>query len=190
MRFKTGVFLLPIATLFAVSCASASLPPRITRAQRAESAITKFPLTVGVAEDQSPVYSRSLVKALQRTGLFERVDHASSFTEPPDLIASVRRHIHGAAVIPVATLLSLGIIPTTVGEEHGLSFSLQGAENSNSLPIEFSYRGPTTLGWVALPFNLLPARIYGDPRDHEAFVENVRWAIVSRKAEILALPRQ
>jgi len=40
------------------------------------------------------------------------------------LIAVVEKSIHGTAIIPVVTIATLGIVPTTAEEENGYVFSL------------------------------------------------------------------
>ena len=97
------------------------------------------------------VYSVRLVDGLRATELFERVALLDEFESPPDLVAHVHRRIHGSAVIPVWSMLTLGIIPTNVEEDSGYSFWLatSGAPTDRVL-VEYVHRGTTTLGWIAV----------------------------------------
>ena len=166
-------------------CASTSLPPKLSKGQLDEIAKTHFAVSVGVEEFKYPVYSEKLTKALQRTDLFDRVEPLKSFKDSPTYIARVERTIYGTAVVPIFTGLSLGLIPTTVQEEHGHSFSLTAASGSNrKIPIEFSYRGPSTLGWWAVILNMLPNRTSADVYQHARFNQSLAWTIVSHRSEI------
>src|SRR4051812_41220426 len=102
-----------------VGWGSSALPPRLTSAEKARVKRTRLPLTIGVERYEAPAYSDSLRAALQRTEIFERVDDLDHFAEPPSLVARVERRIYGSSGIPVYTLLSFGIIPTSVQETAG-----------------------------------------------------------------------
>lgn len=144
-----------------------------------------FAVSIGVEEFKYPVYSEKLTKSLKRTGLFDRVAPLKSFTESPTFIARVERTIHGTAAIPILTALSLGLIPTTVQEEHGHSFSLTATSDADrKIPIEFSYTGPSTLGWWAVILNMLPNHTSADVHEHARFNQGLAWAVVSHKSQI------
>jgi len=169
-------------------CASSSLPPRITPEQRALLQSTRIDVTVGVEDYQFPVYSEGLAKALGKTHLFTRVDRLANFTTPPDFVARVEETIYGSATIPVLTGLSLGIIPTTVNEMHGYSFSLsRPGVAAPRVPIRFAYKGPTTLGWWAVVLNLLPNRTMRDVDSHPRFIESFAWEIATKRDAIESL---
>jgi len=187
---KTGLalaFTLLIAGL-AAGCPSQTLPPRITAAQNALLDKTRIDLTVGVEDYQFTNYSDALVEALGDTHLFARVDHVENFATPPDLIARVSERICGTATIPIWTGLSFGIIPTTVNEAWGYSFSLSRPGSATPrLPIRFVYSGPTTLGWWAIVRNLSPSRTARDVYHHPRFIEAFAWEIAEKQAAIESL---
>lgn len=171
-------------------CASTSLPPRLTDAQAKAVETTRFKATVGVEPHKFPVYSEKLIRNLRATGLFERVDALDMFAEPPTFVARVDREIYGTAAIPLWTGLSLGLIPTTVSEQHGHAFSLvPTARRDQRIPIVFSYRGPSTLGWWAVFLNLTPDRTWRDVYSHPRFIEGLAWQVVAREREISAYAR-
>jgi len=158
--------------------------------ERAQVNAAHFEAVVGVEQTRFPVYSRNLVLALRKTGLFDRVDHLDSLRTEPTLVARVERMIYGTATIPILTGLSLGFIPTTVEEEHGHSFSLRvPGEATHVVPIEFSYRGPSTLGWYAAILNLRKDRAAGDPDQHPQFNDALALEIVSHSDAIRGLLR-
>jgi hypothetical protein len=188
--------LLVIAALLGVfamlgGCASSSLPPRITQGQRALLEKTHFHLSVGVLPDRYSIYSHNLLKALQETRLFDRVDYVHNFSSPPDINARVHEHIYGSAVLPIYTGLSLGIIPTTVDEEHGFSFELSSPQaNLPRVPVRSVHKGPTTLGWWAMALNCLPDRTCQEVKTHPRTIEFLASRIVEQRAAIEALVRK
>ncbi len=183
-----GIALIIVIVGFAGGCASTSLPPRITAEQGTLLQKTRMAVTIGVEGYKFSVYSEKLTKALGKTHLFTRVDHLANFTTPPDIVARVEETIHGTATIPVLTGLSLGIIPTTVNETHGYSFSLsRPGAGAPRVPIRFAYSGPTTLGWWAVLLNLLPNRSMRDVYDHPRFMEAFASEIVTKQAAIESL---
>ena len=183
-----GLALLVAGFGFAGGCGSTTLPPRITAEQRALLHKIQMAVTVGVEDYKYPVYSDGLTKALQNTHLFARVDHLKNFTTAPDIVARVEESIHGNAVIPMLTGLSLGIIPTTTYETHGYSFSLsRPGIGTSRVPVRFAYSGPTTLGWWAMVLNMLPDRTMRDVYSHPRFVESFAWEIATKRGDIEAL---
>ena len=167
------------------SCASTTLPPKLTPDQMKIISATSFRATVGVEEFKYPVYSKKLIKALQETHLFERVDDLGAFQEAPTFIARVERPTHGFAGIPLSTIFSLGIIPSTFEEAHGYSFSLvPTASQSEKISIEFSYEGPSTLGWWALFLNLQPNRTVGDVYKNKRMIQSLAWEILTHSDQI------
>jgi hypothetical protein len=168
-------------------CSSAALPPTPEASDLAKVRAAHFPVTIGVERYRWPVYSERLIGALRSTGLFDAV---GSLEELPDatLVARVERPIHGTATIPVFTVLSLGFIPTTVQEEWGESFSLQrNGVASQPVGVEFSYRGPSTLGWWATVRSMSPDISTADPRETERFRDALSVAICARQSDILRL---
>ena len=176
-----------LALLALGGCASQTLPPRLPADLLALNAATHFPLTVGVEKFALEAYSEDLISQLRRTGLFDRVDYVDRLAAPPDIIAKVENGVSGTAVIPVLTLLTLGIIPTTVTESWGTIFSLRSRLAPNeSVGVNFHYQGRTTLGWVAVLLNLSPDRGL-DAQSSRRFTDALRASIAEHTAEIRAM---
>ena len=149
--------------------------------------------TVGVDRHRYPAYSDALVKALQRTKVFDRVDHLDRLSTPPALVARVEREIYGSTVIPVATLLSFGLVPTTTEESFGYAFSLSPlGQDAQRVPIEYSYRGRSTLGWVAMFQGLVPGYTVFpfDPERSSRFRDRLALAILDRTDDIRQMTPQ
>ena len=154
-------------------CTSAALPPMPLERDLATVRATHFGATIAVEAYKHPVYSQRLVEALRSTGLFDEVDTLENLPDA-DLVARVERHIYGTATVPIFTLLTLGIVPSTVDEEWGESFTFRrnGADEP-TVPVEFSYVGKSTLGWVAGIKSISSDVTNDNPREtrrfHEAF---------------------
>jgi hypothetical protein len=182
-----GSLLLVFVAVSASGCvgwASSALPPRLSKAEKARVRQAHLPLTVGVERYEAPAYSESLRKALQRTKLFGRVDDLERFSSPPSLVARVERRIYGSTAIPVYPLLTLGIIPMSVQETAGESFSLSPPDHPEQrVKIDYSYRGRTTLGWIALLDVFHPNRTVFpfDPEHSSHFRDHLRLSILEHE---------
>lgn len=175
-----------VLVLALAGCSSSALPPELPEAQRKAIATTHFKATVGVEAYKYPVYSETLTARLRKTQLFDRVDALEAFEAPPTFVARVERTVYGKAGIPLWTIVSLGVIPTTVEEEHGHVFSLTpSASPARKIAIDFRYKGPSTLGWAAVYLGLFARdQTLGDSREHPRFIQSLAWHVVAREKEI------
>jgi hypothetical protein len=168
-------------------CSSSSLPSAPTDAQIGLLERTHFKASVGVETYKYPVYTDGLIKDLRATGLFDRVEPLDQI-DKPDLIARTERPVYGKATIPLWTIVTLGVVPTTVEEEHGHVFSLRRPDDpERSELVDYAYRGPTTLGWVAAFLNLSANRTSGNPIETRRFREGLALAIALRAEQIAKL---
>lgn len=155
-----------------VGCVSAPLPPRLTAEQSKRLAELPLPYSVGVAPYMHPVYSDHLTAVLKASSVFSKVEPLASFRQPPDLIATVEKSIHGTAVIPALTFLTAGVVPTVVQEDHGFVFSLApSAQRSRKTMVDASYSGTTTLGWAGLGVRALPGYTGTEPEQSGRFLK-------------------
>lgn len=191
-KLNFGAFVLAafLTTPSAACCASVDLAPRISSQQKQAIASTRLPYTVGVAEHHHPAYSDGLLRALRQTHLFARVSHLKDLSTPPELVARVEDEIHGEPVIPFATGLSLGLIPTTVEEEWGVSFSLSTPTAcAPPVKIVYCYKARTTLGLVSLVRAMSPEVTLGDAKADPRFREGVAATIADHADEISRMVR-
>jgi hypothetical protein len=177
-----GLTLLTLA-----ACSSEALPPPLGPDQLHAIAAAHFRATVGVRKYTAPVYSDYLLEFLRKTNLFEEVAPLDEFKTPPTFVARVDRGIYGTATIPILTIISFGIIPTIVEEEHGLEFSLIPTSSpKTTIPVRFSYKGPSTLGWWAFYRGFLPNETWFAADRTVRFVQSLAWHIVEHQGEISA----
>lgn len=182
----TAIFIIVIGSRW--GCNSTSLPPLLTSSQHSLIDTVRFEASVGVAVYRFPVYSEKLIKSLKATGLFTRIDKLDNFMVPPTFIARVARPIYGTATIPIFTGISLGVIPTVVDEEHGHAFWIIPYQHpSDSVLIDFSYTGPTTLGWACIYLNFKSDRACGDVYTHQQFYDGFSYTIAGKASKIRQL---
>lgn len=148
---------------------------------------THFKASIGVESYKYPIYTEGLIRDLRATGLFDRVDPLEQI-DKPDLIARTERPVYGKATLPFWTIVTLGVVPTTVDEEHGHVFSLRRPGNAEpSVLVDYTFRGATTLGWVAAFLNLTANRTAGNPIETPRFREGLAVAVASSAEQISKL---
>ena len=169
----------------AVGCGSVGLPKRLTGEERSIAGGPPLPYRVAVDRHHGPAYSDSLIRALRRTRAFAEVDYADRLSSPPHLIARVEDEIRGRAIIPVWTIVTLGIVPTVTNENFGESFSLRSVDGSEGV-VRIAERGKSRiiLGWIGLIAALLPDRSVVSTEGSSRYVERLRYALLRERAAI------
>jgi hypothetical protein len=168
------------------ACSSTALPPALAPYQRERLTAARCDrVAIGVERFEYPVYSDRLVTALRGTRLFRQVDQLDAFATPPTFVARVQRPIYGMATIPWLTGVSGGVIPTTVQEEHGYAFTLDATAGSvPPIAVEYTYSGPSTLGWGALALNMSRDRTANDVYQAPRLIEALAWALATQQDRI------
>ncbi len=118
-----------------------------------------------------------------RTSRFEKDSKASD----GDLIATSTGIHCNSAVIPLFTILSLGIIPTVFDDEdcEGMELRRPGAaESASPVRIEFHNQSRVVMGLPALFVGILPGWSWGDPRSDSRYRQRFRLEVVSHRSEI------
>jgi hypothetical protein len=122
---------------------------------------------------------------LQNSGLFKEVVWSDS-GKKYDLIAKVEQRVYGTATIPIVAILTLGIVPSIIEEDHGHVFSLQAIdETSTKITISTKYTGNTILGWVAIPLWISPSFSIGDPENTFKYRQYLNHRVISDAHEML-----
>jgi hypothetical protein len=182
----SGWYAIPIVCGLMSRCASTAVPPALTDAQRAALSVRPCAdATVGIEPYHLSIYSARLNVALRATHRFRTVAPITAFDEPPTFVARVTRPIYGSALIPWKPALTFGLISMTVQEEHGYSFSLTPTtEPTHVSPVEFSYVGPSTLGWRALLINVRGDGISSDVYSDVRMYDNLAWTITAMEKRL------
>lgn len=172
------------------ACGTMQLPPRLTADERTLVETHRFDAVVGVAP-YSIEYTRKDVRAVVRdTGLFTRVDFVEDLEAAgiaPDLVVSLQRIRGGTAIIPVLTLVSLGVLPTFTHETMGYDLIFATPDRREALTVGYSFRGRIGLGILSSPLNLLPGWEHPKRRPPERLGRRFAVEIAGRAEEIEAL---
>ena len=122
--------------------------------------------------------------------LFDAVDYVDRLPGPPSVLARFDHTPYGTASIPFASLLTFGIIPTTVSEplSFGCSF-YSPVHPEQKVQIEYVYQSRTTLGWIAPFLAISPNVVMTAADSHRRFYQRLSLAILDQTAEIQRLAK-
>jgi hypothetical protein len=139
-------------------------------------------------------YAEGLAAALIPSGAFRasRLEKNAPATDG-DLIATSTGAYCNTAVIPLFTLLSLGIVPTIFDDEDCLGMELRHAgapASARSVRIEIRNKRRVVLGWAAVMIGILPGWSHGSPRNDARLHQRLRLEIIRHQPEIEGLMRQ
>jgi hypothetical protein len=133
--------------------------------------------------------STGLVRLLQGTGLFSAVVAAPS-TRPPDFVATRGEACERGAWTPsLATMLTLGIVPTFDHVRQGYSFVLRDAHTGQETEIPCEIDVTIGVGWIPALMSVLPGWTLQDAESTPRFKERLAYNIASRMASRLKRPR-
>lgn len=192
-----------LATLWLASgCAAYRRPPELTPAESELLAGPPLPYDVTVAwwdttrhGSQNPdAYASSLAKLVTESRVFRSARYRqSASTARAELVATSTGTYCNTAVIPLLTILSLGVIPTIFDDQtcEGMELQRPGSARPNApVRIEFEYKGRVIMGWFAALAGLRPGWGFGDVQNDERYRQRFRLAVLQHRAEIerLATP--
>jgi hypothetical protein len=161
------------------------MPPALTAEQLKAIDNRRYDCVLGIERYKWPVYSESLDKAIRNTGLFKDVVWSDSGRKY-DVVARVEETVHGTATIPLVAILTLGLLPSVVEEDHGHVFSLQAVDGqSERIAISTIYTGNTVLGAVAAPLWLLPSYSPGAPESTSSYSKYLSYMVISGAGSVL-----
>lgn len=141
----------------------------------------------GAVRGQDPdAYAHSLATLLKASGAFRSSRFDPRHETDADLSATSTGIHCNSAVIPIWSILSLGIVPTVTEDEYCEGMVLRSARtpSSSSVEIEIRHKGTVVMGWFAIPLGFLPGWSHGDMEDDSRYRERFRLSILRRRAEI------
>jgi hypothetical protein len=184
-----------------VACSAQRVLFQPTSAEQALLAEPPIDLTVRVVRwsaseakgRSADAYARPLAQLLERSHAFKSVIYDSADSAHADLIAESLGDYCNSAIIPVFTIVTIGIVPTvwTETECTGVVFRRTGDSTSStaSAPIGVHVRreGRAMLGWLAAPTGLMPGWSWKSGKDQGAYQQAFRLAIIQHRAELVRL---
>ena len=189
MKIYKRVILICIAALAFSGCVGvtcSSLPPKLSSHDADRVKEAHFGFAVGV--ETNTAGGDILIANLRWTELFDAVDYVDLLPSPPPLLARWERTPYGVATVPVRTILTLGVVPTTVREPYGFACAFYSSDLPESeVRIEYLYDSSTTIGWVAGAMALSSENVltlWKGPQDHPRFRDQLRITILNRFREI------
>lgn len=158
IRSLMGLFILVVILQ---GCSTSRLPSSIDAPKLEIIKNLKFDKVIGVEKYMYPAYSEKLKTVLKDLNVFNDVVYSDSGS-PYDLLARVDKEVSGTPVIPILTIISFGLIPTTVKESYGVIFSLNDNEKNTKIVIDAAYYDDAVMGWMALPMKFSPKYSFRD----------------------------
>jgi hypothetical protein len=103
-----------------------------------------------------------------------------------DLAATSTGVYCNTAVIPILSIISLGIVPTVWKEEDCQGMFLRSTKNPDRPPVrvEVRFRGTAMIGWASLLVGALPGWSWGDIRGDSHYHQMLRLEVIRHRAEI------
>lgn len=192
--------LLPLHLLLA-GCAAQRVLYHPTDADRVVFAESPVDLSVAVV-DWSPAtargrsagaYATQLADLLRSSHAFRSVTYDASGTAVADLVAESTGDYCNTALIPLFTILTVGIIPTiwTETECTGVVFRRRGGgppvSPDSALSVHIRYTGRSVMGWVAAPLALFPGWTLSSGANQSSYQQAFKVAILRHRAELMRL---
>jgi hypothetical protein len=178
------------------ACAAHRRPRSLNAEERRLLESEPLPYTVSVVPWDSgtgerlrkdpAAYARALAELLAASKAFRASRLEAAPGPATDLIASSTGGHCNRAVIPVLSILSLGVVPTVFEDEECDGMVLTPAKPTavGSVELESRYKARIVMGWAAVPLGALPRWSHGPMRKDRRYAELFRLEIIRRRAEI------
>lgn len=180
------------ALLLLAGCYAQHTSFRPTKEERKALEEPPLPYSVAVRHWQRPTfqnpraYATNAAKLLASSGAFARVTYDSTGTTAADLVAESTTDYCNTAIIPMLTIITLGIFPTVWKETEcsGVVFRSPHPGNADSVVVRVRQSGTAIMGWVATPFALFPGWSWHGMRYTSAYHKQFRLAVLEQRAEL------
>jgi hypothetical protein len=133
-------------------------------------------------------YGKPMAELLAKSGAFESVVWDPSGKAHADLIAVSMGDHCNTAVIPLLTIVTVGIIPTVWDETQcdGVHFR-SPSDSAHRVRARTRYTSKAIMGWFAAPAGLLPGWSYHSGRGQHSYQQAFRVALMKQRAKLMAL---
>ncbi|MGH7617145.1 MAG: hypothetical protein ACREPM_07960 [Gemmatimonadaceae bacterium] len=198
--WQIGVGLATAVYGFTGGCYAERVPPRLSVSERMTVrdplpySVTVVPWdTAGVRKHggQSAIaYATSAFHWLDESGAFVSVKlGAAGDSATTTLTASSMGLYCNSAIIPILTILSVGIIPTVFTDRDcwGIVFHAAHGGRTDSVIVRRDNERTVVMGWLAVPLTFLPGWSRGVSSSRVR--DRVRLAILDHRKDLAALSR-
>jgi hypothetical protein len=204
-RLLLGVFLVLLIVVLGVSggCGAYRRPGGLTAAERQLLASPPLPYRVSIVPwdaeraartSQDPErYAESLALLVNGSHAFRVSRLETAAAADSDLVATASGAYCNAAIVPIFSIISLGIIPTVFDDRYCVGLVLhrgRGPSSADSVTVDFEHRGRVVMGWAALAIGALPGWSWGSPDRDARYRERFRLEVIRHQAEIRRLVAQ
>jgi hypothetical protein len=179
-------------------CSAYRRPAGLNAAERQLLESPPLPYTVSIVPwdseraartTQNPqAYARSLAYLVGASGAFRASRLEAAPAADSDLIATSTGAYCNKAIIPLLSIISLGLIPTVFDDANcvGLVLRRPGAtSSSDSVEINFRYEGRVVMGWAAVVIGALPGWSYGGGAGSDArYRDRLRLEVIRHQSDI------
>jgi hypothetical protein len=153
-------------------------------------AVVPWDAATAARRGQNPqAYGDAAFKWLKGSGAFSSVRLSSPDDLGVDLVASSTGAYCNSAVIPLLTILSLGVIPTIFTDRdcEGVVFRANEPNRGDSVEVRYEQESRVIMGWLALPIGALPGWTHGAALEHGRSRDRARLAILAHREALAAL---
>ncbi len=188
-----------VAVGLAGGCAAHRRPPPLSPDERAlvEGPPLPYSTTVAWWDEQTKTgqdpgaYGGSLARLVSASGAFQtsRYEHSSA-PSGQDLVATSTGLYCNSAVIPVLSIISLGVIPTIFEDEQCAGMLLRkaaGRPKSEGVQVVVRFKGPVIMGWAAVVVGAMPGWAYGSVDTDSRFADRFKLAVIRKQRDIAQL---
>jgi hypothetical protein len=141
---------------------------------------------------QNPqAYQRAALAALDGANMFHSVRAGAVGDSTADLYAESTGSYCNSAVVPMLSILSLGIIPTIFTDHDCDGVTFRPARNpalaGDSVTVAFDLQTRTVMGWLAVPIGWLPGWTHGEAKQSRPARDARRAAILRHRDALMRL---
>jgi hypothetical protein len=184
----------------ASACGAQRVLYKPTAVERAQLAEPPIPLSVVVVQwragnsvaQSAKAYGDDIAKLIIGSHAFSN----ATYDPPPtravvgDLTAESTGDYCNTAIIPLFSIITLGVFPTIWTETQcdGAVFRRYGAPpGSDSVVVRIRYSTKAMMGWLALPVGLLPGWSWKSGDDQASYKKAFRLAVIAKRDELTRL---
>jgi len=195
-----ALFVLPFVLygLTGGGCGAQRIPTALTPAERVLLAQPSLPYSVAVVPwkpgsrgQDAAAYTSPLTTALGGSKAFRSVKRdVASGHSAANLTATSTGDYCNTAVIPIYTILTLGIVPTIFTDTDciGMVFRRNdGNPGGDSVVVHFENSERVVMGWIAMPLGFFHGWTHGEARRSGPYLDRLRIEILSHRDRIGAL---
>lgn len=181
-------------------CGAQRIPAALTPTERVLLAQPSLPYSVAVVSwkpgsrgQNASAYASPLTAALEGSNAFRSVERDVMSGQPAaNLTATSTGDYCNTAVIPIYTILTLGIVPTIFTDTDciGMVFRRNDVNaGRDSVVVHFQNSGRVVIGWVGMALGFFPGWTHGEARASRPYLDRLRIEILSHSDQIGALGR-